>query len=113
MAIKKDRPVRALFDNVNDLKTEDITKSAQFKEMLKKKTPWIIEESNKTGSVFAILFEINDSGHYIELHRNNWVQALESCLNMYVEEEDYDTCKKITWIIQEVKDKQKRASTKR
>jgi hypothetical protein len=112
MAAKKEVPIRAIFDGVHDLKTEDVVKSAPFKLLLKEKTPQIIEESYKANSVFATLFEINDSGCFIELHRNDWINALEACIAMYVEDEDYNTCGKITALIHEIKDKHKRLAKK-
>jgi hypothetical protein len=112
MASKKEAPIRAIFDGVHDLSAEQVIDSQEFKRLLKEKTPKIIEDALKAGSVFATIFEINDSGCYIEIHRNDWVNALESCVAMYVEVEDYDTCGKITTLIQEVKEKIKRLSKK-
>jgi hypothetical protein len=112
MAAKKEPPIRAIFDGVDQLATEDILKSSHFKTMLKDKVPSIVEAAHKSNSVFATLFEINDSGCYIEIHRNDWINALEACVAMYVEEEDYNTCGKITALIQEIKDKHKRLSKK-
>ena len=112
MAAKKEVPIRAMFDGVHQLTTEDIIKSDPFKLLLKEKTSHIIEEAHKTNSVFATIFEINDSGCFIELHRNDWPNALEAVVAMYVEEEDYDTCGKITALIHDIKDKHKRLSKK-
>jgi len=108
MASKKEQPVRAIFDNVEVLTSDNIADSAPFKLLLKTKAPECIQEAFRANSVFATLFEINDSGAYIELHRNDWISALESCIAMYVEEEDYDTCGKLTALIHEIKDKHKR-----
>jgi hypothetical protein len=112
MAAKKEVPIRAIFDGVHQLTTEDVVKSTPFKILLKEKVPHIIEEAYKTNSIFATLFEINDSGCYIELHKNDWTNALESCITMFVEDEDYNTCGKITALIHDIKDKHKRLSKK-
>lgn len=112
MATKKEIPIRAIFDGVNQLTTEDVIASEPFNKLLKEKIPSIIEEAHKVGSVFATIFEINDSGCFIEIHRNDWIKALESCISMYVEDEDYNTCGKITALIQEIKDKYKRFTKK-
>jgi hypothetical protein len=103
MAAKKEVPIRAIFDGVHDLKAEDVAKSESFLQLLKEKTPKIIEEAHKANSVFATLFEINDSGCFIEIHRNDWVNALDSCITMYAEKEDYETCGKITTLAQDIK----------
>jgi hypothetical protein len=112
MAAKKEIPIRAIFDGVHDLKSEDVAKSEIFLQLLKDKTPKIIEEANKTNNSFATLFEINDSGCFIEIHRNDWVKALEACISMYAEKEDYETCSKITELISEVKNKTRRFGKK-
>jgi hypothetical protein len=112
MATKKEVPIRAIFDDIHQLTTEDVVKSIPFKLLLKEKTPIIIEEAYKSNSVFATIFEINDSGCFIELHRNDWPNALEAVVAMYVEEEDYDTCGKITAMIHDIKDKHKRLTKK-
>jgi len=110
---KKDKIIRAIFDNIQELTAEDIVKSQQFLDMLKERTPIAIEDAHKSNKIFATLFEINDSTSYIEIHKNNWISALESILAMYVTQEDYDTCKKIAWLIQEIKDKQKKIPLKK
>jgi len=112
MAVKKEVPIRAIFDQVHMLTSEDVIRSEPFKKLLKEKAPAVIAEAHKSNSVFATLFEINDSGCYIELHRNDWPNALEACVSMYVEEEDYDTCGKITALMHEIKDKHKRLAKK-
>lgn len=109
---KKEIPIRAIFDNVDMLTSEDVSKTPAFVKLLKEKTPQVIEAAHKSNSVFATLFEINDSGCYIEIHKNDWQSALEACVAMYVEEEDYDTCGKITALIHEIKDKHKRLAKK-
>lgn len=103
MAAKKEIPIRAIFDGVHDLKAEDVAKSQAFIDLLKEKVPSIIEEAYKANSVFATLFEINDSACFIEIHRNDWVNALDSCIAMYAEKEDYETCGKITALGQDIK----------
>jgi hypothetical protein len=105
MAAKKEVPIRAIFDNVHELKSDEVAKSATFKTLLKEKVPGIIESAYKSNSVFATLFEINDSSCFIEIHRNDWVNALESCIGMYAEVEDYEPCIKITALSQDIKKK--------
>ena len=112
MAAKKEIPIRAIFDGVHDLKSEDVAKSESFLMLIKEKTPGIIEGAHKANSTFATLFEINDSGCFIEIHRNDWVNALESCITMYAEKEDYETCGKITALMAEIREKIKRLGKK-
>jgi len=112
MAAKKEVPIRAIFDGVHELAAEDVAKSESFIKLLREKTPTIIEEAHKANSTFATLFEINDSGCFIEIHRNDWVNALEACIPMYSEKEDYEMCGKITKLIGEINDKIKKLGKK-
>jgi hypothetical protein len=105
MAAKKEVPIRAIFDGVHDLSAEDVAKSESFVKLLKEKTPAIIEAAHRSNSTFATMFEINDSGCFIQIHRNDWVNALDACVSMYAEKEDYETCSKIKALTQEIKDK--------
>lgn len=105
MASKKETPIRAMFDNISNLTKEDILESETFQKLLKEKTFDSIQKSFKSNSVFATLFEINDSACYVEIHKNDWINALESCISMYVEDEDYDMCSKITGLIKDIKEK--------
>ena len=101
------RPVRALFENPQDLKAEDVAKSEILKDLLKNHVPLAIENAIVKKKIYASVFEINDSKQFIEIHKNNWVQALETCLVWYVEDEDYEMCNHIKNIIFTIQDKKK------
>lgn len=105
-------PVRAIFDNVHTLTTEIITSSQPFKALLKDEVPRRVEEAHKAKKLFATIFEINTTNVYIELHKRNWVQALEACLLWYVEDEDYTTCTRIKGLIKSIKNKEHKPSIK-
>ena len=102
------KPVRAIFDQLDRLTKEDICKSDILKELVKKHVPLAIEEAIVDKKIYASLFEINDSSQYIEIHKNHWVQALESCLVWYVEEENYEMCTHIKNLIQSIQEKPKK-----
>lgn len=101
------KPVRALFDNLDELTPDQISKSDILKELIKKHAPLAIEEAIVDKKIYASLFEINDSGQYIEVHKNQWVQALETCLLWYVEDENYEMCTHIKNLVQTIQDKSK------
>lgn len=101
------KPVRALFDNLDELTPDQISKSDILKELIKKHAPLAIEDAIVDKKIYASLFEINDSGQYIEVHKNQWVQALETCLLWYVEDENYEMCTHIKNLIQTIQDKSK------
>jgi hypothetical protein len=97
--MKETRPARALFENVNGLKAEDIQQSDILKKLLKKEVVKSIEYAFENKKTFASIFEINESNCFVELHKNQWVPALETCIRFYIEEEDYESCNKITKLI--------------
>jgi len=101
------RPVRALFENPQDLRAEDVAKSEILKDLLKNHVPLAIENAIVKKKIYASVFEINDSKQFIEIHKNNWVQALETCLVWYVEDEDYEMCNHIKNLIFTIQDKKK------
>jgi hypothetical protein len=97
--------VRALFDRVDDLTAEDVAKSGILKDLLKTHIPPSIETAIVGKKIYAPIFEINDSGYYVEIHKHHWVQSLETCLVWYVEDEDYEMCNHIKNLIQSIQEK--------
>lgn len=101
------KPVRAVFDNIDNLSKDQIAKSDILKQLVKTHLPLAIEEAIVDKKIYASLFEINDSGQYLEIHKNHWIQSLEACLVWYVEEENYEMCTHIKNIIQSIQKKPK------
>ena len=99
------KPVRAIFENIDKLSKDDVVKSDILKDLVKKQIPAAIEEALIDKKIYASIFEINDSGQYVEIHKNHWVQSLEACLVWYVEEENYEMCTHIKNMIQTIQKK--------
>lgn len=97
--------VRAVFDNPQDLTTEQVADSQELKKLIKSQAPEAIQLAFEHGKKFATVFEINDSSYYVELPKKSWVQALETCLLWYVEDEDYEMCTKIKDLVKEIQKK--------
>ena len=110
--MKNTRPPRAVFENIHALKAHDIQSSDILKTLIKNEVPKSIEYALENRKTFASIFEINDSNCFIELHKNQWVQALETCIIFYIEDEDYESCNKITKLIDRVKKKPKKVIAK-
>lgn len=94
--------IRAVFDNAEDLQPEEVQKSKELKKLIKQQAPECIRFAFEHNKQYATLFEINDSSYYIEIHKKNWVQALETCLLWYVEDENYEMCTKIKDLVKEI-----------
>lgn len=61
-----------------------------------------IKDAIKTKSNTAILFEIGVSEYYVEIDRNQWKQALQSCLDKLIELEKYEECIEIKSLIDKI-----------
>ena len=101
----KKKHIRAIFDNVNNLSIDDIAKSKALKDLLKSQVPVAIIEANSSNKQCAILFEINDSDHFVEIPKKDWIQALETCIMWYLETEEYEKCTKIKAVIEDIQKK--------
>lgn len=99
------KTARAIFDNPEHLTSEDVAESLVLKSLLKLHIPIAIEDSIIGNKIYACIFEINDSNQYIEIHKNHWIQALETCLVWYVEDEDYEMCNHIKNLIHVISEK--------
>jgi transcription antitermination factor NusA-like protein len=106
------RPVRALFGDTKNLTAEDISQSEILKTLLKVEVPKSISQAVKEKKLYAPIFEINSSAHYIEIHRRDWIAALETCVVFHVENEDYERCTEINALIKEIRDGQKKPKIK-
>jgi len=103
--MKKYRPARAIFENIGTLSAQEIESSNILKDLLKVEVPRAIQYAIENKKTFASIFEVNDSNSYIELHKNQWIFALETCILFYVEQEDYESCNKMTKLIESIKSK--------
>lgn len=102
----KQRKIRAILDNVERYTSEELQSSQTLTELVYKETPNAIEEAIKTNSTYASIFEINNSGHYVEIHKRDWVAALSVCLSEKVSKEDYKECSRINELITRLQKKQ-------
>jgi hypothetical protein len=108
------RVVRALFDNLDMLSAEDIASSEMLKALLSENVPTSIKRAYALGSDHASIFEINDSESYVEIHKSQWVPALETIISWYSDEsvQDYEKCVELSKLIQEITSDKKKASKK-
>ena len=101
------KTIRAIFNNIDLIQAEDISKSKELKDLIKYQLPEVINDALSHNKIYASLFEINDSNCYIDIHKNYWVQSLETCLLWYVEDENYEMCTRIKDLIHKIQSKSK------
>jgi hypothetical protein len=84
--------------DVEALSNNEVFSSAVFKEAFEG-----IKDAISTKSKTAVLFELGQSEYYIEIEKQDWEQALQSCIDKLVEDEKYEECIKIKDIIEKIK----------
>lgn len=112
--MKKQNRIRAVFENLHNLTSEDIEKSGILKELLKVQVPRAIRLALESKKIFASVFEINSTGAYLEIHKNHWISALETIILWRVEsdlEEDYKKCAELRDLIIRIKESSKQQKT--
>ena len=62
-----------------------------------------IQDAISTRSKTAVLFQIAKSEYYLELDKSQWKQALQTCIDRFIEEEKYEDCSKIKVLMDKIK----------
>ena len=86
------RPFRINFENLPLLRSEDLVESEVLLGVLKKEVPKAISKAIKERKSYATVFEINSFNVFVEIHKKDWVNALNSCLELHAKEEEYEAC---------------------
>lgn len=106
----KQRRIRAIIDHVESYSYSELVSSEQLKELVYKETPLAIEEAIKHKSQYATIFEINNTGHYVEIPKKDWVSALNACIADNVAKEDYKQCARLNELVQKIESKQQKST---
>ena len=98
---KTPKSIRAVFDNLDMLTSQDIKASNTLLNLLKQEVPNAIEYAMESKKTFATIFEINSTSNYLEIHKNYWEEALNTCMRLYIDdgEENYEMCHRISKMI--------------
>ena len=62
-----------------------------------------IKDALTTNKKTAVLFEMGKSDYYIEISKDQWKQALQTCIDRLVEIEKYEECSKIKQLMDKIK----------
>lgn len=99
----KRRKVKAMIQNLDQASYEDLVKSESLRDLVIRETPLAIKLAIKNRLSFATIFEINNTNNFVEIHKRDWIPALESCIAYYVDKENYEECTKINSVVEELK----------
>lgn len=106
--------IRALFDNLDRMTAEDIASSEVLKKLLSDNLPASVKRAHISGATHASLFEINSSESYVEIHKSQWIPALETIISWHSDEnvQDYEKCAELAKLIEEIKSGNKTGNKK-
>ena len=62
-----------------------------------------IKDALITNKKIAVLFEVGKSDYFIEINKDQWKQALQTCIDRLVETEKYEECFKIKQLMDKIK----------
>jgi hypothetical protein len=103
---------RAMFQPLDETTSAQLMDSGPFKELVRKETFTAIEEAFRNKKTFATLFEINTTGHYIDIPKQYWIEALEECIKYNLTDEKFEECLEIKNLIDLIKQPTKSISKK-
>jgi hydroxymethylpyrimidine pyrophosphatase-like HAD family hydrolase len=106
MAKKSIRKVPSMVVTVNGggvANIDSLCNNEVFSRTVFKETFLGIKDAVETKKKTAILFELEKSEYFIEIEKSDWKQALESCIDKFVEIEQYEKCSEIKELIDKIK----------
>jgi hypothetical protein len=106
MAKKSTRKVPSMVVTVNgggEANIDSLCNNEVFSRTVFKETFLGIKDAIETKKKTAILFELEKSEYFIEIEKLDWKQALESCIDRFIETEQYEKCSEIKELIDKIK----------
>lgn len=104
---------KAIFEPLESIQASDLLNSESLLKLIKVETPLAIEEAFRNKKTFATLFEINGAGMYLDIPKQYWIPALEACILLMIEKEDFEKCIPIRNLIEEIKKPVKKVTKKK
>jgi hypothetical protein len=97
------RPFRVNFENIEDMRSEDLVESEVLVKVLKTEVPKAINKAIKEKKSYATVFEINTFNVFVEIHKKDWISALSSCIDLHTKQEEYEACAELAKTIESLK----------
>lgn len=94
---------KALFEPFEHVEVANLLDNEALITMIKRETPLAIEEAFKQRKTFATLFEIGGTDFFLDLPKQSWISALESCIAFKLEEEEFEDCIAIKNLIEQIR----------
>lgn len=93
---------KAFFEPLEHIQASDLLENEALLHMIKTETPIAIEEAFRNKKTFATLFEISGIDLYLDIPKQYWVPALETCIRFMIEKEDFEKCIPLRNLIEEI-----------
>ena len=97
------RPFRVNFENLDEMTSEDLVESEVLVRVLKNEVPKAISKAIKDKKTYATVFEINSFNVFVEIHKKDWINALNSCIELHAKDEEYEACGELSKTIESLK----------
>jgi hypothetical protein len=94
---------KVVFPSLDDLDSNELESDTKFKELLKREAPISIQIAFEQKKLFATLFEINNTGQFIDIPKQYWIEALNTCIESYVKNEEYEKANETVTLIEKIK----------
>lgn len=96
MKNRKINSINVIFAGDGEVSVEEIEKIPQIKEYMFHESIESITDAVKNNKNVATLFEINKSGIFLELNKDQWSSALNEARIHYEKKEEFERCLLIT-----------------
>lgn len=103
---------RAVFEPIEEVSCEELLTIPHLQDMVKKEAPLAIKEAIRTKKNVATLFEISGQDYYINIPREHWIPALQTCINALSEQDKFEECIPLSKLIDELNKPTRKASKK-
>jgi len=80
---------------IDGVPPEVISESLQLMSFIYTETPKAVEEAIRTKKQVATLFQVNSQDAYLEIKKEDWGKAIDTCIAYYSEKEKYEVCSKL------------------
>lgn len=81
---------------------EAIQHNEQIQEVLYNRVVIAIKEANQTNKSEATVVELNSTGNYIAINRNDWKKSLKKAQDYFLNLEEYEKCADIQKLIDSI-----------
>lgn len=83
--------------------TDFILESEEVQKFIFENTPAGILDALSKRKNTAQLFRLNNTEEYIELSKDQWVNAIDSCIKYYEKQEKFEKCANLTTLRSKIK----------